>query len=338
MGVFSPNRSRLAALLVALGVAAVVPLNADEIRLKDGKKLNGVIVGYEQNMFRVKTDFGYVLVEKDKIASIIPSTEAQPSATSAPENAKSPPAAPKADSVVASGNFAGSSVGVSAKSAVGAKVEKPAAKVVAAAVKPAMPPSTSTTEAVAPSLKGGPAANAALPAASNPSAPPAQAEPPAIREDVQGNVYVNHTHGFRMYKAPSWQVIDGARNTLPNAIVAMGTSNESTLMIVGREKSKDSLETAANSVEKRLYDVYENYQRASQRKTTVGGSPAVEFRYIGKADEHDWSGTLVVIGRPGEIFTVLGMTYADSDLIQIQENVIAKAIASINFETTEAKR
>jgi hypothetical protein len=28
---------------------------------------------------------------------------------------------------------------------------------------------------------------------------------------------------------------------------------------------------------------------------------------------------------------VLGMTYADSDLIQIQENVIAKAIASVDF-------
>ncbi len=46
---------------------------ADEIRLKDGKKLYGVIVSYEDNMFKVKTDFGYVLVEKDKIASIIPS-------------------------------------------------------------------------------------------------------------------------------------------------------------------------------------------------------------------------------------------------------------------------
>jgi len=51
---------------------------ADEIRLKDGTKLYGVIVAYEDNMFKVKTDFGYVLVEKDKIASIIPGTPAQP--------------------------------------------------------------------------------------------------------------------------------------------------------------------------------------------------------------------------------------------------------------------
>jgi len=64
----------------------------------------------------------------------------------------------------------------------------------------------------------------------------------------------------------------------------------------------------------------------------------VEFRYGGKADEHDWSGTLVVISVPATFSTVLGMTYADSDLIQIQENVIAKAIGSLNFDVPEVKR
>src|SRR5579863_8035681 len=56
--------------------------SADEIRLKDGKKLYGVIVAYEDNMFKVKTDFGYVLVEKDKIEVIIPSTPASETAKS----------------------------------------------------------------------------------------------------------------------------------------------------------------------------------------------------------------------------------------------------------------
>lgn len=332
MGVFSRS-----SLLLALCAAIALPAFADEIRLKDGKKLNGVIVGYEQDMFRVKTDFGYVLVEKDKIASIIPSTEAQLPAKPA-DNGKTPATAPTKTGPAPATSAPSAGAAAPTNAAATAKADKPGTKIVAAAVKPALPANAAVTDAVAPSLKGGPVANATLPAGSNPTTPPPQAEPPAIREDVQGNIYINHTHGFRMYKAPSWQLIEGARNTLPNAIVAMGTSNESTLMIVGREKSKDPLETAATNVEKRLTDVYENYQRAAQRKTTVGGFPAVEFRYIGKADEHDWSGTLVVIGRPGEIFTILGMTYADSDLIQIQENVIAKAIASINFDTTEARK
>ena len=63
----------------------------------------------------------------------------------------------------------------------------------------------------------------------------------------------------------------------------------------------------------------------------VGGAPAVEFKYTGTAEEHEWSGTLVVISRGKDVLTMLGMTRSDSDLIQIQENVIARAISSTDF-------
>jgi len=349
MGVLLNRSVRLAALcIITFGGARRAC--ADEIRLKDGKKLYGVIVAYEENMFKVKTDFGFVLIEKDKIASIIPSTpatvEAQPAAKSGAEPSKSAlNPAPKAETTAASaGDATASASNVNTKAILpGAakrdKTDKAAGKITGNAVKPDLSASAPTGEPVTPALKGSPTvANAALPAAAAQPAPPKEPEVPAIREDVQGNLYTNYTHGFRMYKAPSWQLIDDARNALPNAIVAMGTSNESSLMVVGREKTKEPLETAAVAVENRLHEVYENYQRNSQRKVTVGGSPAVEFHYHGKADEHEWSGTLVVISRSGDIFTVLGMTYADSDLIQIQENVIAKAIASLTFDLPEAKK
>jgi len=89
-----------------------------------------------------------------------------------------------------------------------------------------------------------------------------------------------------MYKAQSWNLFEEARSALPNAIVAMGTSNESTLMVIGEEKAKEPLEMSAAAVEKRLQDVYTGYQRLSQRKTMVGGLPAVEYQYLGPADDH----------------------------------------------------
>src|SRR5713226_8303246 len=348
MGVLFDRSVRLASLC-ALFLAVALPASADEIRLKDGKKLYGVIVAYEENMFKVKTDFGYVLVEKDKIASIMPSapanSETQPAAKGGAEPPKSAPnPLPKAEATIASAADAtpppsnANAKAIVPSAAKRDKADKTAGKIAGTAVKPELPASAPTGDPVAPALKGSPAANAALPPAAAQPAPPKEPEVPAIREDVQGNLYTNYTHGFRMYKAPSWQLIDDARNALPNAIVAMGTSNESCLMVVGREKAKEPLDAAAVTVENRLHDVYENYQRVSQRKTVVGGSPAVEFHYRGKADEHDWSGTLVVISRSGDIFTVLGMTYADSDLIQIQENVIAKAIGSLSFDLPEAKK
>jgi hypothetical protein len=343
MGVLA-NRGFRLAFVCALAFAAI-PASADEIRLKDGKKLYGVIVAYEENMFKVKTDFGFVLVEKDKIASIIPtapaSTEAQP-ADSAKGSAGAQPkpsstAGPAADNTPSATNTSAKAVIPTASKRE--KADKSAPKISGAAVKPEIPPTATPGEANAPALKASPAAaNAAIPPATAQPAPPKEPELPAIREDVQGNLYTNYTHGFRMYKAPSWQVMGDARNALPNAIVAMGTANESSLLVVGREKTREPLDVAAVAVEKRLYDVYENYQRVSQRKTLIGGSPAVEFHYHGKADEHEWSGTLVVISRSGDIFTVLGMTYADSDLIQIQENVIARVIASLSFDIPEIKK
>jgi small nuclear ribonucleoprotein (snRNP)-like protein len=322
------NARLLPGLTLAVASAvALLPCRADEIQLKDGKTFYGVIVAYDNNMFKVKTDFGYIMVEKSKIASIIPdggkaNAKAAGKKQTPPESSQPEAEAIKAD--VGKGQ-------PTAEPAVETAIEKPAARLSAGPVRPQLPANAPKTTAIAPTIKAVPnAAGLALASSVTPLAPSKEAESPIPPEEVQGNVYTNHAYGFRMYKAPSWQLIEDP-TALPNAIVAMGTPNESTLMVVGREKIKQPLDAAATTVESRLHDVYEGYRQVSQRKTTVNGSPAVEYRYRGKADEHDWSGTLVVIARGNDIFTALGMTYADSDLIQIQENVIARAIASLDF-------
>lgn len=312
--------------LFAAGLCAASVAWSDEIKLKDGKKLYGVIVGYEDNMFRVKTDFGFVLVEKDKIASIVPTGPGGDAAASAgggkatskpaEAKAKNQPAATDATSDGGAGTASGPSS---------------AAKIIDAPVKPSLPAPTSAGKVPAPNLKANAAATNPVTAAASAPAPPNEPQLAPNHEEVQGTLYTNFSHGFRMYKAPSWGLIEDARQALPNAIVAMGTSNESTLMVVGQEKATDSLEKSATNLEKRLKEIYANYRLLSQRKTVVGGAPAMEYKYRGTADEHDWSGTLVVIGRGKDVLTMLGMTYADSDLIQIQENVIARAIASADF-------
>jgi hypothetical protein len=351
-----PNKrgSLLLTMCVLTFCATGLSARADEIRLKSGRKLYGVIVAYEDDMFKVKTDDGYELVRKDKIESIIPSTPAgktetqagaKKSATPPPSKTEGgaptpvtgtdsqpqtePAVAPASDAAAMATNASGRTV----NAGVAGKTDKTAPKITNVAVKPEVPAKATTAPNVAaPAIKGAPAATATAltPAAAAP-APPKEPELPANKEEIVGNLYTNYTHGFRMYKAPSWSLIEEARGALPNAIVAMGTSNESTLLVVGEEKTKEPLDAAAVAVEKRLHDVYANYQRLSERKATVGGMPAVEYKYRGKADEHDWSGRLVVIARGKDMFTVLAMTYADSDLIQIQENVIARTVASLDF-------
>ena len=313
--------------LVAVGVCTKA-IRADEIRLKDGKKLYGVIVGYDDNMFKVKTDFGYVLVEKDKIAQIIPSstTPADPAKPPAAPTKPGAETAPKAEPAVET---------TPNSTPIPSKREKTAAVITHANARPEIPMATSVSlEENAPAIKAPKnAPKAALAGAAAPPPPPPAEEPAPVKEEIQGNLYINHEYGFHMYKAPSWQIIEGAGQTLPNAIVAMGTNNESTLMVIGREKTKAPLEAAAATVEKRMREVYENYRLISERKTVVGGQPAIEYHYRGMADSHDWSGTLVVVSRGGDILTILGMTFADTDLIQIQENVIARSIASVDLNS-----
>jgi hypothetical protein len=289
-------------MICALGgwLLLAAPALADEIRLKDGTKIIGTIVGFEGNSFKVETSYGFTLVRKDKIAAILPS-EAKPE-PSKDAGAESKKPSSQAAPVV------------------------PAVPAAAKAAQPAPAPPLAPTPAVKKETSAPPRL---LPAMSTP-APPPPAEP-AIREEVQGNLYINHTYGFRMYKPPGWHVIEGALKTLPSAIVAMGTGDETTLLIVGRERTKDSLETHAATTERQLREAYENYRRISERHTRVAGLPALERRYRGTVDGHDWSGVVLSLGRGNDIFTILGTTYADSDLIQIQENVIAKAIASLQF-------
>lgn len=303
------------AAALSFSIMGAMPAAADEIRLKDGKKLYGVIVAFEDNMFKVKTDYGYVLVEKDKIAAIVPNSPAPTDAKPASQPAKTG-TEPAQNSALATA----SATEVSAKN-----------KISGADVRPSIPANNPATTAAAPNMKSATAATNGTLAAPAPPPTPPKDEPPSNKEEIQGNQYTNFTHGFRMYKAPSWQLIEDARRALPNAIVAMGTSNESTLMVVGEEKTKEPLEAAASGVEKRLSEIYANYRLLSQRKTTVGGMPAVEYKYRGMADDHDWSGTLVVISRGKDVLTALGMTFADSDLIQIQENVISRSISSLDF-------
>ena len=309
---------------------------SDEIRLKDGKKLYGVIVAYEDNMFRIKTDFGFVLVEKDKIASIIPTTPGSTTPASASANSAKPARVPEKKLPDPSRTSSGDSTPAGNSTATANATEpsdpppaKP--KLSTEPVRPELPAASRAAKVTPPALKPAtPPEHAAITAA-QPLAVAKEPEPPANKEQVQGTLYTNFSHGFKMYKAPSWEIIEDARKALPNAIVAMGTSNESTLMVVGQEETKDSLDVSANGVEKRLREIYTNYHMVSRRKTVVGGAPAVEFKYTGLADEHQWSGTLVVVTRGNSVLTILGMTYADNDLIQIQENVIARAISSTDF-------
>jgi len=291
---------------------AATGANADELKLKDGTKIAGTIVGFEDSSFKVKTSYGFAVVQRDQVVSI-----SVDDASKKPEPDKKPESVKK--------------TGPDDKSASSAKWAKSVSS-----------PATATAET--PRTDAKPAANgsvAALDGASTASAtntgspaPPATPKPVApetIREEVVGNAYVNDTYGFRMYKPPDWELIAGARTVLPGAITAMGTGDQTTYLLIGQEPAGKSLATEMEATEMRLRDIMDNFRPLGERRITVSGSEAMERRFRGSVDQHDWSGTVVLVPRGAKVYTIFGMTYADSDLVQIQENVISRAISSLQF-------
>lgn len=320
-----------AILLVAFGV------RADEIKLKDGTKISGTIVGFEENSFRVKTSYGFAVVQKDQVLSISisdsakkPEAEKKAAADKKPEPAaekSSPPAAPPKTETASA----------SAKPVKSEPAVAPPLPTSAAAVKPAANGANSSQPAVA---KAAPAASPAPPVATN-TAPPSSSAPSAgapqpaapepMREEVSGNTYTNDTYGFQMYKPPDWRVIDGARSLLPGAITAMGTGDQTTYLLIGQEPAGKSLATDMDATEKRLREIMDNFRALGDKHISVSGSDVVERRFRGSVDQHDWSGIVAIVPHGTRVYTIFGMTYADTDLVQIQENVISRAISSLQF-------
>jgi hypothetical protein len=288
------RRLILASSLSLLGIAMfVAALRADEIKLKDGTKITGTIVGFEENSFKVKTSYGFAVVQKDQVVSIIVSDTSKKTAAgtdqTVPENSATPTAKPVKTDVASTATPAPTPV----------------------AVKPASAP-------------------APAPAAP-PAAPAKPAAPEPMREQVVGNTYTNETYGFQMYKPPAWRVIEGARTLLPGSITAMGTDDQTTYLLIGQEPAGKSLNSDIDATEHRLRDILENFRPLDEKKLTIAGVPAIERHFRGSVDQKDWSGVVVYLPRDTHVYTIFGMTLADTDLVQIQENVISRAISSLKF-------
>jgi hypothetical protein len=323
-------RWRLGLLGLLLAMAAGV--RADEIRLKDGSKIVGTIVDFEDESFKVQTAYGFAMVRKDSIAQIIPDAPAPSSETT---KAASAPTVRPATAAVSSPAVRAETQPAVSRGATAVTPTPARSALPTLLPMPAPNPRGSASVAAAPPVPASAPAPVPAPAlAPEPAAlPPPPVVPGPIRESVQGNIYTNETYNFHLYRPPGWDVMPEARKALPNAITAMGTSDRATLFVIGREPVRDSLEAQAGNAERALQNVYENYREISSRQAeTVNGLPAIEWRFRGVADGHDWSVTALTVASDNDVFTLLGMTYADSDLImQIRENVIAKMMASLQF-------
>ena len=301
---------------------------ADEIKLKDGSKIIGTIVGFEDNSFKVKTSYGFAVVQKDQVVSIVVTDSAKKPEPNAPKTSAAPastsasppiPSSAKSDKTEHAATAAASRQAPPADTGASDLVEYPHTDT--------SPESANSAPSSAPAKN--PPQPKVTPVAAPP--PPKPAAPEPMREEVSGNTYTNDTFGFRMYKPPDWHVIPGASKILPGAITAMGTDDQTTYLMIGQETGGKSLTSVIDAADKRLHDVMDNFRPLDEKHVTISGVTAIERRFRGSVDDHDWSGVAVYIPRGNSVYTIFGMTLASTDLVQIQENVISRAITSLQF-------
>jgi hypothetical protein len=328
------RHSPFAILLATLVVVSLRATQADELKLKDGTKIVGTIVGFEENSFKVKTNYGFAVVQKDQVLSIsITESAKKLDVEKKPEPSveKPPPPAPAVNSY----KKYNTTPSTPPSAAPAADPNSPDPKAPPSNTSPAASTATATAKATTTTAPAN-SAPAKTPtqtaaAAQPPAAPAALAPPESMRERVTGNLYANETYGFQMYKPPTWQLVEGARSVLPGAITALGTSDETTYLLIGRQPIEKSFASDIDATDRHLRSTLDNFRALGEKKIVVSGEPAVEKHFRVSVDQHDWSGVAVFFQHDAHLYTIFGMTAADSDLVQIQENVISRAILSLQF-------
>ena len=208
--------------LLLLGVVAAAPARGEEITLVNGQKIVGKVVGFENGMFKVETEFGYALVRRDRVLSIT---------------------FPSGSSKEAAAEQAGESGKSSAPAISGSSASAP---------RPAETPAASTSSkpigAVAPRMPP-------APAVSRPLDVPLPAK---IEEHLEGFNYVNDTFQFAMYKPPGWKIHEGVSRETGRAIVAIGSEDERTLLFVDRQVWSGKPDLKSEATQANLRRTYED--------------------------------------------------------------------------------
>lgn len=310
------NRACLCLVVAWLAASGAV---GDELRLRDGTILVGTIVGFEDNSFRVRTSYGYALVRKEMVVEIVIREE---TATEQPQTSATP---------------ASPSPSPRAEPAPAPQPATPGPAPQAEHLSPAAPPaklsptpSVSSRPTPSPQTENPPPATP--PAKPSPTPTPSSPSvPEPIRFEVDGTRYRNLTFGFQLYKPPGWRIVEDAHELLPNAVAAMATPDERTFLVIGREPLQGRLEEHVSRAWRSLQRRYEQFRALGETRTALGGMSAIARRFRAEAEEHDWSAEVLWIARDDQVFTLFGMTRADTELVQIQENIIARVLASLEF-------
>lgn len=319
-----PGKAILFVPLTAM-LFAVTPAAGEEFHLKDGTKLVGKIVAYENDAFRVETSFGIAIIYKDRIVRIVfpESTAKTPTTEKAPQTTTKK-ATPVAKEPVKHEDKP--EVEPSTKEDKKSDQQEARGEIAPA---PSVAPQKLAEERTRPEAARE-KATTSVKKARRRVPPPTPRPPEKIIEQVSGTRYVNKTYRFRMFKPPTWRSYPQLVKPQTPLVAALGTPDESTLLLIGREAYDGDLREYVRLAERSLEQIYENYRRQGERPIQVAGLPAVERSFTGMAEGRFWTGLAVYFVRDQHYYTLLGLTAA-GETTSFQQAVLRKVVHTLEF-------
>lgn len=163
-----------------------------------------------------------------------------------------------------------------------------------------------------------------------PAPPPIPPRPQKIDEYVTGTEYVNQTYRFRMFKPPTWRSYPQLVNPQNALVAALGTPDETTLLLVGHEYYNGNLADYVRLAERSVERLYVDYRPERERRTTVAGMPAIERSFTGEAEGRFWTGMALYFARGRQHYTLLALTAA-GETTPFQQSVLRKVVGTMQF-------
>jgi hypothetical protein len=158
--------------------------------------------------------------------------------------------------------------------------------------------------------------------------------PAHLQEHVDGNTYFSDTFQFSMFKPPDWKIYEGVPKETGSGIMAMGTEDEQTLLIVDRQVWSGTPKLTSDQVEANLRQTYQEYHRISEEAFECDGLPATRRTFAGVLDSAEWHGVAVHVIHGNMVFGIIGLTSAEN--FQFQEAIFNKIIKTLHFLASTA--
>ena len=153
--------------------------------------------------------------------------------------------------------------------------------------------------------------------------------PAHLQEHVDGNTYYCDTFQFSMFKPPDWKIYEGVPKATGSGIMAMGTEDEQTLLIVDRQVWSGTPKLTSDQVEAKLRQTYQEYHRLSEEDFECDGQQATRRIFTGVLEGTEWHGVAVHVIRGNMVFGIIGLTSAET--FQFQEAIFNKIVKTLHF-------